>query len=162
MGGGRKAPPLPKKGPIGEPYRWAFLPDAVGGVASVEGEGSFLGQGLDSAVNGALVRHGAVGEGLHLLDAGLDEVKRKAAHREGRRGQELQRTRARDPSQGQGRLAPGIWRSPLPILPPPPEGQESKTPPPPPPPPHTQAGFLPTARDTGGPGRGIQTEALKA
>ena len=77
----------------------AFAPDAVGGVAGVEDQGSFLGQGLEGAVDGALVGHGAVGQGLHLLDAGLDEVKRKAARahtEEGRRrprGQEVQQTR---------------------------------------------------------------------
>ena len=55
-----------------------YAPDAVRGEAGVEGEGALLGQGLDCAVHGPSIGHGAVREGLHLLHARLDEVKGEA------------------------------------------------------------------------------------
>lgn len=54
-------------------------PDAVGGEAGVELEGALLGEGLDCAVDGALVGQRAIGQRLHLLDARLHKVKRQRA-----------------------------------------------------------------------------------
>mmetsp|Transcript_6032 Transcript_6032/g.10891 ORF Transcript_6032/g.10891 Transcript_6032/m.10891 type:complete len:311 (+) Transcript_6032:98-1030(+) len=49
-------------------------PDAVGGVAGVKGQWALLGESLHGAVQRALVRHGAVRRGLHLLDPCLHKV----------------------------------------------------------------------------------------
>ena len=75
------------------PSRWEYretelgwdggTPDAVGGEAGVEFEGALLGEGLHSAVDGALVRVHPIRTLLHLLDAGLDEVEGQAAHTDG-------------------------------------------------------------------------------
>ena len=62
------------EGPIGMHH----APDTVCGEAGVEGKGALLGQGLDCAVHGPGVGHGAVRKGLHLLHARLDEVKGEA------------------------------------------------------------------------------------
>lgn len=59
---------------IGEP-----VPDAVGGKAGVELEGSLVGEGFDGAVQGPLVGQRAIWQRLHLLNARLHEVKRQRA-----------------------------------------------------------------------------------
>jgi hypothetical protein len=54
-------------------------PQEEGGKAGVEGERALVPQRLRRTVDGALIGHGAVGVGRHLLQARLDEVEGQRA-----------------------------------------------------------------------------------
>ena len=63
-------------------------PDTVCGEAGVERQRALLGESLHCAINAALVRHRTIGERLHLLNPGLDEVEWQTGGRERGGGRE--------------------------------------------------------------------------